>query len=261
MARPEDEIYEFVDMYREFKIPFWFNTRPENVSEERLARLKSVNCDRISFGLECGNEEYRRKVIKRQPTNEQILERFETIAQSRIAFSINNIIGFPDETREMIFETIELNRGLKGYDSISVAIFTPYHGTELRELAISKGYLDPGVITTHSTSSSLLKMPQISPEELDGLIKTFNIYVKFPREEWPRIRLAEQETEEGARVFDEYQRIYQERYFSGNQDTRLEDWSDPQGYAVSPQDDAAKEEKPWGWNCGSDQTQYVVPPR
>ena len=261
LARPEEEIHKFVDMYQEFKIPFWFNTRPENVTEERLDRLKSVNCDRISFGVECGNEEYRRNVIKRRPTNEQIVRSFATISESGIAYSVNNIIGFPDETREMIFETIELARMLKDYDSISVALFTPYHGTELRELAIKKGYLDPNVITTHSTSTSLLKMPQISAEELDGLIKTFNIYVKFPKEEWPKIRLAESDTEEGLKIFTEYQNQYQERFFSGDQDANLKGWDAPQKYAVSVNDDPAKLAKPWGWNCGAEQNEYVAPLR
>lgn len=261
LARPETEIRDFVEMYQEFGLPFWFNTRPENTNPERLALLESVGCDRISFGLECGNEEYRRKVIKRHPSNKQVLESFETIAQSRIAFSVNNIIGFPDETREMIFETIEMNRLIRGYDSLSVAIFTPYHGTELRELAIQRGYLDPDVITTHSTSTSLLDMPQISPQEIDGLVKTFNLYVKFPKEDWPKIRLAEAETEDANQVFEEYRKEYMARYFYGNQDEIARDWEDPQQYLVAPQGTNDEPEEPWGWNCGAEQTEYVVPPR
>jgi radical SAM superfamily enzyme YgiQ (UPF0313 family) len=259
LARPDAELREFIDMYQEFKIPFWFNTRPENITPERLELLKSVNCDRMSFGMECGNEEYRRKVITRAPTNEKVLECFETIAKGRIAYSVNSMIGFPGEDRDMIFETIELNRQLRGYDSLSQAIFTPYRGTKLRELAVEKGYLDPDSISTHTTSTSMLKMPQISPQELNGLIKTFNLYVRFPKEEWPRIRLAEADTEEGDKIFEEYQVSFNARFLNGTQKTP-EDWQDPERYAVAPEGAEAKADKPWGWNCGAEQTEYAVPP-
>ena len=260
LARPEEENRAFVEMYREFKLPFWCNTRPENATAERLAAMKSVNSDRISYGLECGNEEYRKKVVLRNPTNKDILGYFETIARGGIAFSVNNIIGFPDETREMVFETIELNRQLRGYDAMTVSIFTPYHGTKLRERAIQRGYLDSSVITTHTTSSSLLDMPQFSSKEIDGLMRTFMLYVRFPKEEWPRIRLAEQDTEEGNRIFEEYQQKYRDKFFHSTQEETKSDWDDPTEYAVPHQGDKSASEKPWGWNCGAEQREYVVAP-
>ena len=61
LARPKKEIYEFCEMYSEFKIPFWFNTRPENVTPEILRMIKEVGCHRMSFGLECGNEDLEQK--------------------------------------------------------------------------------------------------------------------------------------------------------------------------------------------------------
>jgi len=260
LARPEHEVYEFTEMYSEFRIPFWFNTRPENTSDKRLASLKAVNADRISYGLECGNEEYRKKIIKRAPTNEQVLKSFETISKGGITFSVNSIIGFPGETREMMFETIEINRQIRGFDSLSVGIFTPYHGTELRQMAIDKGYLDPSVITKHTVSSSLLTQPQITAEEIDGILKTFMLYVRFPKEDWPMIRKAEGETDEANRIFKEFQDRYRETFLSGTQ-TSPEDWEDPTKYVKAPQAEEPTDETAWGYNCGAEQREYVVPPR
>lgn len=260
LARPEEEIRAFFEMYKEFKIPFWCNTRPENITAGRLAGMKSVNSDRISYGLECGNEEYRRKVVQRNPTNEQIVKSFETIAQGGIAFSVNSIIGFPDETREMIFDTIELNRQLRGYDAMTVSIFTPYNGTKLRELAVQRGYIDPDVITTHTTSSSILDMPQLTSKEIDGLMRTFLLYVRFPKDEWPRIRLAEEDTEKGNRIFEEYQEKYRNRFFHGNQDETMADWDTHSEYVVAPEGVSVGTEKPWAWNCGVEHREYAAPP-
>lgn len=259
LSRPKDEIRAFADMYEEFKLPFWFNTRPEGATAELLATVKSVGADRISFGLECGNEEYRRNIILRNPTNDQIVGNFQTIAESGIAFTVNSIIGFPGETRDMLFETIDLNRQLHNYDSMTISIFTPYYGTKLRELAIQRGYLDPDVIVTHTTSSSMINMPQLSASEIDGLMKTFTLYVRFPKEEWPRIRLAEPNTDEGNRVFDEYQQQYREKYFTASQEETAANWDDHSEYMVPPQQDGSGVGEAWGWNCGAEQREYAVP--
>jgi coproporphyrinogen III oxidase-like Fe-S oxidoreductase len=197
-------------MYKEFRLPFWFNTRPENVTPRRLEAMREAGCYRISFGVEHGREEYRQNVLLRHPTNEQLLEKFAIIAESGIAFSVNNIIGFPSETREMVFETIEFNRQLRGYDTLTVSIFTPYHGTPLRQAAVDMGYLDNDVLTTHTTSSSLLRMPTLSAEEIDGLARTFTLYVELPKSLWPEIRTAERFDEEGERVFRILSEMFQQ---------------------------------------------------
>ena len=43
-------------MYKEIKLPFWMQTRPETVNEEKLKKLKDVGLMRMAFGLEHGNE-------------------------------------------------------------------------------------------------------------------------------------------------------------------------------------------------------------
>jgi radical SAM superfamily enzyme YgiQ (UPF0313 family) len=236
LARSEDEVHDFVEMYKEFRLPFWFNTRPENVTPERLELLQEVGCYRISFGLEHGDEEYRRNVLLRKPTNEELLEKFEVIAQSGVPFSVNNIIGFPDETREMVFETIEFNRQLRGFDTLTVSIFTPYHGTLLRDLAVAKGYLAEETLTTHTTSSSLLNMPTLSSQEIDGLARTFTLYVELPKSMWPEIEVAERFDEEGERAFAILSELYLQ-HLGENQGARRRhvDWEEVFGHMSKTQ--------------------------
>lgn len=217
LARPIIEIREFAKRYQKFHIPFWMNTRPETLDQEKIDLLKQMNCYRISIGIECGSEEFRKKKLNRHASNQEILEHMDILAKSGLVFSVNNMIGFPDETREMIFETIEFNRKLSGYDSLTVSIFTPYHGTKLREVAVQKGYLDSEAMTTHTTSSSPLKMPQLSSEEIDGLMRTFTMYVGFPKKWWPHIEKAEKFTKEGNEIFDKLKNIYQDIFFSKDQ--------------------------------------------
>ncbi len=220
LSRPQHELDDFIKMYSEIKIPFWFNTRPESVTVDRLKQLKEVGLDRMSVGLEHGNEEFRKTKLLRQPTNSTLLKHLEILADGGVAFSINNIIGFPEETRELIFDTIEFNRSLRGFDTLTISIFTPYHGTFLRERAIQLGYLEPGTFTTHTTSSSLLHMPHLTSEKIDGIFRVFMMYVRFERNLWPDIERAEKFDEEGNKIFRELFKLYQNRFYKTDQDGR-----------------------------------------
>jgi radical SAM superfamily enzyme YgiQ (UPF0313 family) len=222
LSRPRSEIFEFCDMYSEFALPFWFNTRPENCTEEVMKRINEAGAYRISFGLECGNEEYRRKVLLRQVSNKKIIERFDIIANSGIAFSVNLIIGFPGETRELIMDTVELVRSLSGFDTLTVSIFTPYHGTRLRNVAVRNGWLDPKTITVHTTSNSLLDMPPpyLSSVDIDGLMRVVPLYCYFPKSEWKTLRRAETDDDEGNKILAEYMTIYQDEFLGMTQDDK-----------------------------------------
>ena len=109
----------------------------------------------MSFGIECGNEDYRSKVLRRNISNAKILDQFKIISRSSIPFSVNLIIGMPGETRELIMDTVELVRSVQGYDSLTVSYFTPYHGTVLRTVAIANKWMDGAPITNPAMSGSI----------------------------------------------------------------------------------------------------------
>lgn len=222
LARPVSEIMEFCDMYEEFGLPFWFNTRSETCEREMLARLKEVGCYRISYGIECGNEEYRQKVLRRKISNAELIERFAMIAESGIAFSLNVIIGMPGETRELVMDTVRLIRSISGFDALTVSTFSPYHGTVLRESAVKNGWLDPASVSSHTTARSALKMPKpyLNADEIDGLTATFPLYCYFPEEEWDNIQKAESTSGEGLKIREKYAKVYREKFLGETQDTK-----------------------------------------
>ncbi len=61
-------------------------------------------------------------------------------------------------------------------------------------------------------SETVLHMPQISREELLGLQKTFPLYVKFPKSEWPRIKDCEGNSQEAEALYEQLSREYTEKY-------------------------------------------------
>ncbi len=219
LARPQQEIMDFCDMYQEIGLPFWFNTRPENCTKANIHCIREAGCYRISFGIECGNEEYRAAVLKRNVKNEKLIGQFDLIADSGISFSLNLIIGFPGETRELIMDTVNLVRSVRGYDTLTVSIFTPYYGTVLRDVAVKNGWLDSKTITKHTTSSSLLDMPPpyVSSQDIDGIMRVLPLYCYFGRSEWDRLRRAETDDEEGNEILKHYSEIYTKNFLKGTQ--------------------------------------------
>ena len=193
-------------------MPFWCQSRPETVTEEKIKILKEMNCKNLQFGIEQGNEEFRAGVLKRHYTNKQMVEAFKIVEKHGIQYTVNNIIGFPDETRELIFDTINVNRQINP-TTINCYFFTPYRGTYLRQYCVEKGYLDKDADVHQLLDGAELRMGSITYHELKGLQRTFPLYSKMPESEFDKIRIAEKFDEEGNRVFQQLRKVYYERYF------------------------------------------------
>ena len=209
LAWSNKEFDEFIEMYKDIKLPFWCQTRIETITRDKFIKLKDVGLNRITFGMEHGNEKFRREVVKRNYSNKLAIELMQIPSELDIPFSVNNIIGFPDETRELAFDTIELNRQFKS-DDTSCSILVPFHGTELRRVAEQKGYIDKDSIFTISNTSedSVLNMPQWPKQDIINLRNTFAMYVKFPKNRWPEIKLAETDKEIHKKLSDEFIETY-----------------------------------------------------
>jgi len=211
LAMPKKRFYDFCKMYEKIRLPFWFNTRPETIRKEKVKMLENINCHRMSIGIESGNQEYARTMLLRNCSNETILEACETVANSSIELSVNNVVGFPEETREMMFDTINLNRKVNA-KSHSCAIFQPYHGTTLHKHCVKKGYIDPNEMSENLTYVSPIKQPHITDKEIEGIAKCFALYTKLPNEMYEFIKIAEKNDKQGKKMFEELAAIYKKVY-------------------------------------------------
>ena len=213
LAMSNKELDQFCEMYEDIKLPFWMQTRPETINHENIKKLSRVGLHRISFGIEHGNEEFRTRILDRRWKNPDIIEALKIPHQYDVQFSVNNITGFPEETREIAMDTVELNRQIDA-DNANLYSFVPFHGTPLRTLCEQKGLVAPETITKSLTDRPVFEMEQYSNDEIMGLRRCFVLYIKFPKSRWGDIRKAEANTPEGDRIFAELKEEYNDRYFS-----------------------------------------------
>ena len=196
-------VKEFVDIYKPFSLPFWFNTRPEDVTEEKIRMIKEIGCKRVSIGLEHGNEDFRRKFLYRNYTNENFLKACARLKSHQISYSVNVILGFPYESREMVFETIRLLRKIKP-DGVSTHIYNPYHGSEMREICVKEEMLDSDAIAEDFFQRDyLLRNTALSKADILGLFRTIPLYVEMDEGEYGRIEEAEKLDAAGDKAFGE----------------------------------------------------------
>ena len=211
LAWNKKELDGFCEMYKEINLPFWMQTRPETVNEEKLKKLQKVGLHRMAFGLEHGNEKFRERMLGRKMKNKVVIEAMKAPKKLGIQFSVNNITGFPEETRKLAFDTIELNRYFDATNT-NIHTFVPFHGTPLRKLTDRMGLTTHETITKCVGDTPAMYMPQYTPDQIEGLKKCFTMYVMFPKNRWKEIEKAEKNDAEGNKIFNYLREEFFEKY-------------------------------------------------
>ena len=121
-------------------------------------------------------------------SDDLIIDKINIVKSYGIRVSVYNLIGLPTETRDTIFDTIELNRKVKP-NAFSINYMHPYNHTPIRKMYEDAG-LSKDYRVTHNRGPHFIPKA-LSEEELLGLERTFPMYVRFPRDRFDEIKRAE----------------------------------------------------------------------
>jgi anaerobic magnesium-protoporphyrin IX monomethyl ester cyclase len=174
------------------------NTRIDLVDEELLRKMKQAGCSRINFGVESGNENLRRDVIKKGSfTNEKIREVFKNCKKQGIGIACYFMIGHPCETKSMVQETknMILNSGI---DVLGLSIPLPFPGSSLYNIACKEGIINEEIIDKFARKElgmgyagiyPIYVSKELSPEYVFQEMKDINrkFYINF-KTFWNRFR-------------------------------------------------------------------------
>jgi len=173
--------FEFCERYRrELGLPFICYTRANLVEDEVVRALKEAGCIVILYAIEAGNEYIRNQILKRNISDEQLLRAAAIFKKHGLRTYVQNMVGLPDETLEMAYETVTLNQRCKP-DYAWCSIFQPYPGTDLWEYSKAKGYVvgdsvDDFDESYHSTS--IMNIPH--RRQIENLHHLFSLSVSIP---------------------------------------------------------------------------------
>jgi len=140
-----DRVFELCDEIERRKINFRWDVRAHvnTVTPDLLARMKGAGCDRIHYGVECGNDRML-KVIKKNATIAKVREAVAWTRQVGMEVLAYFIIGQQSETKSDIADSMNLARELNP-NYVHFTIFCPYPGTEIYFEGLERGIIKEDV--------------------------------------------------------------------------------------------------------------------
>lgn len=175
---------EFFKRYEaEIGLPFLLSVRADNATDENLELSASAGCHTLCMGIECGDEDFRRKYLNRNMSNDKIRRAFVRCRELGIERAALNIIGFPYETPMLSRRTLQLNREIDP-DYFHFYVYQAFPGCDLYEVCKKEGFLPNLYYAVYQIPESAIIQPSLTIEEIKELWKEFEAF----REEVDRKR-------------------------------------------------------------------------
>lgn len=191
MGLKHDKLKELAERFpEEVGLPFYIEARPEGITKQNVKILKKMGCVGVGMGLEVGDMDFRKNVLNRTGKDDLIINACNYLCEEGLRATTYNIIGFPDETRENIMKTIELNRKANP-ESMTIGFYSPFMGTPMFEHSLNKNIIPNDIIKLDQKLYSQVRQDSLTVDELIGIRNTFIMYVLMSKVFWPIIRIAE----------------------------------------------------------------------
>ncbi|MHC4596462.1 MAG: B12-binding domain-containing radical SAM protein [Planctomycetota bacterium] len=151
-------LVELMDKYKEkVGIPFSINAVITEIDDEIGEALhNSGYCELIRFGLETGNEKFRTEVLKKNISNDRLIEGTNVLKKYKLRYSMAMMLGLPGETLDLAWETLTMAKKLSAKNSVhAVNIFKPFPGLDITEYGVSIGQYKAEDIGTRELPKNL----------------------------------------------------------------------------------------------------------
>ncbi|MHC4999945.1 MAG: B12-binding domain-containing radical SAM protein, partial [Planctomycetota bacterium] len=137
-----DYVKDFCREYKKIsKIPFVVNAHVNYFNDDIARDLAEANCQIVKFGVESGSPRIRDKILNRHMTNENIIQAIQTVHRYGMHSSVFLIIGFPHETCDDVYQTIQLMASARP-GRFRWTFFYPFPGTKAYEITREGGYIN-----------------------------------------------------------------------------------------------------------------------
>jgi len=136
-------------------------TRSEALDKSTVAAIYRAGCKLLVYAPESGSKETLRS-IKKKLNLDKLINSVREALKVGHTIKINLIIGFPQEQRRQILETLwfTIRMAVYGVDDCNISLFTPYPGSELYDELRAEGAI-----------------PEISDEYFNNLLVQFDFTV------------------------------------------------------------------------------------
>ncbi len=132
---------EFAAAYRErVGVPYWCFVYPSLVDAELVQLLEDSGCFEVQMGVQTAWESTRRVVLNRRERDDQVATSVALFARSKIALSVDTILGLPGQSEEEILDMVAFYAEHRP-DRINSYWLTYFPGTTIVPMAVERGDL------------------------------------------------------------------------------------------------------------------------
>jgi anaerobic magnesium-protoporphyrin IX monomethyl ester cyclase len=140
------------------KFHFMFATRVDNImigGDKLLKLIKKANVNTIFFGIESVSDKYKKSIGKIK-NEKKIIELFNKLESYEIDPMPSYVIGYPNETKNDINQTLNLAKKLNT-KILSFNILTPYPGTLMYDFCVKKNLLLHSNYNSYDNAHAIIK--------------------------------------------------------------------------------------------------------
>jgi radical SAM superfamily enzyme YgiQ (UPF0313 family) len=149
---------------RKLAIHWDCEARVDMVNKGLLQKMSAAGCMAVWLGVESGSQLIIEKMHKKIKLD-QTRSAFKAARELGMMTIANVVLGFPGETEQTAWETINFIRELNPGD-VGFYIATPYPGTPLYELVKQSGWLKTTDFNHYDTATPTFETPFLSMEKL-----------------------------------------------------------------------------------------------
>ena len=179
-----------------------------NLTNETVKSLKKIGLKNVTIAVESGNAYVQKHVLKKNLDLDKIKEKVDLLKKYNINIRGFYIIGFVDETIDMMKDTINFADDLN-INWSEIKVFTPLAGSEMYDLAEEKGYLSEDT-SEHIYGRCSIMSPDFTPDQVEELRYDANIQINFLN----NYNLRQGKFEDAEKIFTKLLNVYPNHLFA-----------------------------------------------
>jgi len=168
IATKRDRATDLLERVKNLGIKYQLQLRADSVTPKLALLLKQSGCLSAAIGVEAGDE-FMLKSIRKRETKNQIRKAVRTLREAEVPTLTSYIIGLPGDTHETIQKTLDFARELNT-DQMKFMLLTPVPGTEVYQMAVERGLLNPDDLEQMEKSTfydtTAINLSNVSTEDL-----------------------------------------------------------------------------------------------
>jgi len=150
-----------------------------SLDEELLIKMKASHCYSVTLAIESGSQWVISNLMKKPVNLKNVPGLVQTIRKVGLEVRGFFILGYPDETKDTIRQTVEFARKLE-LDWAVFSVASPIPNTEMYRTCIEKGYFkEEDYDPIRSFHTSIIKTPEFTSAELAEIREEAIIDINF----------------------------------------------------------------------------------